>query len=163
HPHGRYPRQAAAREAGRRGRVHRDPARRGLPVQGPARRGHRLIQRVRLRLFGLALLVSIISGVAAAAAFRLQSAADALPIAAAVFIAALAIGWAVTAMLRAAVRRAVKAMRDVVRDPSRRIVSDGVPGDELRELTEWINFLAEDADKSHRALARERMRSEEHT
>jgi two-component system phosphate regulon sensor histidine kinase PhoR len=116
-----------------------------------------LIQRVRLRLFGLALLVSLVSGVAAAAAFRLQSAADALPIAAAVFIAARAIGWAVTAMLRAAVRRAVKAMRDVVRDPSRRIVSDGVHGDELRELTEWINFLAEDADKSHRALARERM------
>jgi len=45
----------------------------------------------------------------------------------------------------------------VVRDPSRRIALDGASGDELRELTEWINFLAEDADRSHRALARERM------
>jgi two-component system phosphate regulon sensor histidine kinase PhoR len=51
----------------------------------------------------------------------------------------------------------VKAMRDVVRDPSRRIGTDGPSGDELRELAEWVNFLAEDADKSHRALARERM------
>jgi two-component system phosphate regulon sensor histidine kinase PhoR len=63
----------------------------------------------------------------------------------------------VAAILRGAVRRLIKAMRDVVRDPSRRITADGATGDELRELTEWINFLADDADKSRRALARERM------
>jgi two-component system phosphate regulon sensor histidine kinase PhoR len=45
----------------------------------------------------------------------------------------------------------------VVRDPSRRISSEAPSGDEIRELAEWVNFLADDAHKSHRALARERM------
>jgi len=116
-----------------------------------------LIQRVRLRLVGLALLVSLAAGIAAAGAMRTRSVSEVLPIAIAAFAIAIAVGWAVAASLRTATRRVIKAMRDVVRDPSRRITADGASGDELRELAEWINFLAEDADRSHRALARERM------
>ncbi|HEX3762371.1 MAG TPA: ATP-binding protein [Kofleriaceae bacterium] len=116
-----------------------------------------MTQRVRLRLLGIALLVSILVGTLAAAVLPPQLASETMSIALAAFLIALVVGWAMAAILRAAVRRVVKVMRDVVRDPSRRIALDGPIGDELRELTEWINFLADDADKSHRALARERM------
>ena len=116
-----------------------------------------MIQRVRSRLVGLALLVSVAAGLAAAAVMRPQTTAEVWPIAAAAFAIAIAAGWTVAVFVRSATRRLVRAMHDVIRDPSRRIPTEGPPGDELRELTEWINFLAEDADRSHRALARERM------
>src|SRR5262245_10800225 len=60
-------------------------------------------------------------------------------------------------ILRSAIHRMTKSMRDVVRDPNQRIVPNGTVSNELRELTEWINFLADDTDKSHHALAREKM------
>jgi two-component system, OmpR family, phosphate regulon sensor histidine kinase PhoR len=116
-----------------------------------------LIQRVRSSLLGLALLVSIAAAILAAAVLHPPTASDVLPIAGAAFAVSIAIGWAVVAIVRAAIHRLVKSMRDVVRDPSRRIAPDGATGDELRELTEWINFLADDVDRSHRALVRERM------
>jgi len=116
-----------------------------------------LIQRVRSRLLGLALLVSLVAGVAAAAMMHTQAVSELLPVVGATFAVAVAAGWAAAEILRGATGRLVRAMHDVVRDPSRRITFDGATGDELHELAEWINFLAEDADKSHRALARERM------
>jgi two-component system phosphate regulon sensor histidine kinase PhoR len=115
-----------------------------------------LIQRVRVRLLGLALLVSLISGVVAAAALRTQAASDVLPIAAGAFAIAIAVGWAVAEILRGVLRELVKRTRDIVRDPGRRITTAG-PADDIRELAEWVNFLADDAHKSHQALARERM------
>jgi two-component system phosphate regulon sensor histidine kinase PhoR len=115
-----------------------------------------LIQRVRSLLLGLALLVSLVTGIAAATVMRTHAMSDVLPVAAVAFVAAVAIGWIVVEALRGALRAMIKSMRDVVRDPSRRIASDATSG-ELHELGEWINFLAEDADRSHRALARERM------
>jgi two-component system phosphate regulon sensor histidine kinase PhoR len=116
-----------------------------------------LIQRIRARLLGLALIVSLVAGVAAAAALRTQAASELLPIAAAAFAIALVVGWAIAQILRGVLSDLVKRTRDVVRDPARRITSDGPLGDEVRELAEWINFLADDAHKSHRALVRERM------
>jgi len=115
-----------------------------------------LIYRVRFRLLGLALLVSLVAGFAAAVT-RTQTASNILPAALGAFAIAIASGWTVALALRGAMRDLVKRTRDVVRDPSRRITSHAPTGDEVRELAEWINFLADDADKSHRALARERM------
>ena len=116
-----------------------------------------MIQRVRLRLLGLALLASVVAGIAASAAMHLQTAAEVVPIAAGAFAIAIGAGWAVALALRGALRELVKSTRAVVRDPNRRITSDGPADDEVHELAEWINFLADDAVKSHRALARERM------
>jgi two-component system, OmpR family, phosphate regulon sensor histidine kinase PhoR len=116
-----------------------------------------LIQRVRVRLLGLALLASLIASVAASAALHTQTAADVLPIAVGAFAIAITAGWTVALVLRGALRDLVNTTRDVVRNESRRIVSHGSADDEVRELAEWINFLADDAHKSHRALARERM------
>jgi two-component system phosphate regulon sensor histidine kinase PhoR len=116
-----------------------------------------LIQRVRVRLFGLALVVSLVAGIAAAAALHTQAPSDILPIAGGAFAIAIGIGYAVAELLRGTLRELVKRTRDVVRDPARRITSDGPSGDDIRELAEWINFLADDAHKSHRALVRERM------
>ena len=116
-----------------------------------------MIQRVRLRLLGLALFASVVAGIAASAAMHLQTAAEVVPIAAGAFAIAIGAGWAVALALRGALRELVKSTRAVVRDPNRRITSDGPADDEVHELAEWINFLADDAVKSHRALARERM------
>jgi two-component system, OmpR family, phosphate regulon sensor histidine kinase PhoR len=116
-----------------------------------------LIQRLRFVLVGLALLASFIAAVVSTATTPYGSASSVVPIAICAFAIAIAVGSAVALMVRGRLRELVKSTRSVVRDPSRRIASDGSAGDEVRELAEWINFLADDADKSHHALARERM------
>jgi two-component system, OmpR family, phosphate regulon sensor histidine kinase PhoR len=116
-----------------------------------------LIQRVRVRLLGLSLLLSLVAGIAAAAVMHTPTVADVAPIAIAAFAIAIVAGGAVALFVRGALRELVKTTREVVRDPSRRIASDGPTDDEAHELAEWINFLADDVHKSHGALARERM------
>jgi two-component system phosphate regulon sensor histidine kinase PhoR len=116
-----------------------------------------LIHRLRFILVGLALLASLVAALVATAVVAPRSASSVLPIAIGAFAVALAVGAAVALLQRGRMRELVKSTRGVVRDPSRRIASEGPAGDELRELAEWINFLADDADKSHHALARERM------
>ncbi|HEY0477545.1 MAG TPA: ATP-binding protein [Kofleriaceae bacterium] len=110
-----------------------------------------------LGVLGLAFLVSGVAGLAALAVMRAQAVSEVVPVVLATFGATVAAGWVMTSSPRAAIARLVNAMRDVVRDPSRRIAADAITGDELRDLAGWINFLAEDIDRSHRALARERM------
>ena len=68
---------------------------------------------------------------------------------------------AVTALLvlaisRRRLRRIINATHDVVRNNATRVPVASMGG-ELRELAEWINALAEDAQKSRDALAHERM------
>ena len=115
-----------------------------------------MIQRVRARLLALAVVVSLAAGVAAAATMHAEAMSELMPIMIGAFVLVLITGLAVVAFVRNSLTDLVKRTRDVVRDPSRRIASDAI-ADEARELGEWINFLADDADKSHRALARERM------
>jgi two-component system phosphate regulon sensor histidine kinase PhoR len=116
-----------------------------------------LIQRVRARLLVLAGGVSLAAGLIAAATMRAQDTRELAPVALGALAIALFVGIAVALFVRGVLRELVKRVREVVRDPSRRIASDAPAGDEVRELAEWVNFLADDADKSHRALARERM------
>jgi len=67
----------------------------------------------------------------------------------------LATALVTTTIVRSPVRRLVAATRDLVRDPARRVST--VSGDpELRELGQWINALAEDAERSRNALHHER-------
>ncbi|MGE0869628.1 MAG: sensor histidine kinase [Kofleriaceae bacterium] len=73
------------------------------------------------------------------------------------FAALWLVGWTVLAMMRRSIASIARSARDVVRDPERRIPVTGDADDELRAVAEWINFLAEDAVKSHHALARERV------
>ena len=116
-----------------------------------------MILRVRARLLSLALVASLIAGIAAAATMHAPSVAEIAPIAFGAFAIAIVAGMMAVLVVRAALRELVQRTREVVRDPSRRLPGDGPKGDELRELADWFNFLAEDAHKSHRALARERM------
>ena len=116
-----------------------------------------MIQRVRVRLLGLALLASVVASVAAAAMMHTQAVADLLPIAVGAFAIAIASGSAVALILRGTLRDLAKTTHDVARNESRRIISNGKADDEVRELAEWINFLADDAARSRAALARERM------
>ncbi len=115
-----------------------------------------MILRVRARLIGLAIVVSLAAGIAGAGMLHVQAASEIVSIASGAFVIVLVTGIAVVAFVRAPLDDLVKRTREVVRDPAQRVASDGVT-DEVRELGAWINFLAEDADKSHRALARERM------
>ena len=56
---------------------------------------------------------------------------------------------------RRRIRRLVAATRDVVRDPARRVMT-AATSSETRELAEWIDALAEEAQRSRAALAHER-------
>ncbi|HET9626613.1 MAG TPA: ATP-binding protein [Kofleriaceae bacterium] len=116
-----------------------------------------MIQRVRVRLFGVALGAAAIAGFATATVSHAGIAAEVAPAVIGTFAITLAAGWLAAAAMRSALRDLVKRTRDVVRDPARRITRDAAAEDELVELAEWVNFLADDAHKSHRALARERM------
>lgn len=58
-------------------------------------------------------------------------------------------------IMRRRVHRLALSVQDIVRDPSRRISTVSLAG-ESRELAEWINSLAEDAQRSRSALVHER-------
>ena len=59
------------------------------------------------------------------------------------------------AIVRRRIHRLALATHDVIRDHKRRISTLSMDG-ELRTLAEWINTLAEDAERSRNALASER-------
>ncbi|HEY5946941.1 MAG TPA: ATP-binding protein [Kofleriaceae bacterium] len=59
------------------------------------------------------------------------------------------------AIMRRRVHRISIAVQDVMRDPARRISTVSLGG-EMRELADWINALAEDAQRSRSALVHER-------
>ena len=119
-----------------------------------------MIQRLRLRLFILATFVALLvwalcRGFLLVDQKGIDTAATAALIA---FALALVLGSIVALMTRGMLRDLVVATRGVVRDPTRRIPpGDAPPEDETRELAEWVNFLADDAEKSHRALDRQRV------
>ncbi|HEY5922498.1 MAG TPA: ATP-binding protein [Kofleriaceae bacterium] len=76
------------------------------------------------------------------------------------FVLVAAVLVVVTAIVTASItRRRVRtvatAVQDIVRDPARRMPTASLGGD-MRELAEWINALAEDAQRSRSALADER-------
>lgn len=79
-----------------------------------------------------------------------------MTVAASVAIAVVVVAAATIAIARRPVRRLTAAMRDLVRDPSRRISMRSGTGD-VHELSQWINALAEDAERSRLALHHERM------
>ena len=58
-------------------------------------------------------------------------------------------------IMRRRIRRLVAATRDAVRDPARRVVTAATSRD-TRELAEWIDALAEEAQRSRSALVHER-------
>jgi two-component system phosphate regulon sensor histidine kinase PhoR len=117
---------------------------------------------VRSRLLLLAAAFALIVGLACAVLGRNHTIAvatggDIALLMLGTFVIALFTGLVALSMARRELRDLTSATRNVVRDTSRRVpVSDAPPGDEVREMGEWINFLAEDATRSHEALARER-------
>lgn len=121
-----------------------------------------MIRRVRSRLIltavvlalGVALVVSVIERQELA----LGSAGDVALLALAAFVLVMVGGFIALAIARRSLRELADQTRNVVRDTGRRVaLGDSARGDEVRELGEWVNFLAEDADRSHQALARERV------
>ena len=121
-----------------------------------------MIQRVGAWLFALAIAIGVAAGIASYLVVRAEASGFAARDSALVIgIAAFAISLVSTAIAQSLVRRRVHelatATRDVVRDTSRRVPQiDAAAGDEIRQLAEWVNFLADDAERSHRGLARER-------
>ncbi|MEO8701576.1 MAG: ATP-binding protein [Kofleriaceae bacterium] len=123
-----------------------------------------MIQRVRTRLVLLAAAIAAVAGLACYALVRedpgeLVARAHAAPlvVAIAAFAIALLAGFVVASMMRSRLTELAAATRDVARDTGRRIPPIHAPADdEVRQLAEWVNFLADDAERSHRGLARER-------
>ena len=121
-----------------------------------------MIQRVRSRLLLLAIALALGAGVIVAFFERQEIAlsvtGEVAMVALAVFVLVLVTGLITLEIARRSMRDLANQTRNVVRDTSRRVsLLDAVKGDEVRELGEWVNFLAEDADRSHMALARERV------
>ncbi|MEO7093714.1 MAG: histidine kinase dimerization/phospho-acceptor domain-containing protein, partial [Polyangiales bacterium] len=117
---------------------------------------------MRSRLFLLAIALAASAGVVVALVesqhFALTATAEIMTISVVVFVAVLLAGLVTLQIVRRSMRDLIQQTRNVVRDTSRRVsVLDAARGDEVRELGEWVNFLAEDADRSHQALARERV------
>ncbi len=120
-----------------------------------------MILRVRARLLLVAVALSLVAGglyaLFANDLGALSKRSDAITLMIVAFVIAIIAGSAVYIVLRRDLRSVIAAMKNVVRDTTRRVpIGDAPPGDEVRELSEWVNFLAEDATKSHHALARER-------
>jgi two-component system, OmpR family, phosphate regulon sensor histidine kinase PhoR len=120
---------------------------------------------MRLRLIVIALVaggagaIATYSIVHGARAAELSALADAAPLA--VGVGAFTLALVAAALGYLFVRRPLRALaesaRDVARDTGRRVPTmSAPPSDDIRQLAEWINFLADDADRSHRALGRER-------
>jgi two-component system phosphate regulon sensor histidine kinase PhoR len=124
-----------------------------------------LIRRVRARLLVLAIAIAAAVGLACSVFLRSDGAElvariELVPVIAAIgaFAVALGVGWFVQSTMRGALRELTVSTRDVARDTSRRVAPiTAPPEDEVRQLAEWVNFLAEDADRSHRGLAHERV------
>ena len=121
-----------------------------------------MIKRARTRLIAIAALFAIAVGLAASALLGARdtepSIGWAVPLAAlCTFVIAIVSGLFAVESLRRALRELARSTQAVVRDSSRRVpYVDAQPSDETRQLAEWVNFLAEDAERSHRALARDR-------
>ena len=121
-----------------------------------------MIQRVRSRLLLLAIVLALgaalVVGIGERQEVELGARGEIAMIALAAFVLVLVTGLIVLELARRSVRELAEQTRNVVRDTSRRVsLLDAPKGDEVRELGEWVNFLAEDADRSHMALARERV------
>ncbi len=124
-----------------------------------------MIQRVRTWLAVVSIAVALVAGIAchlllrATGPTRVSIAAFApLAVSIATLAIALGAGLFVRSMLQRSMVELAAATRDVVRETSRRVPAVQAPPDEaLRQLAEWVNFLAEDAERSHRDLARERV------
>ena len=125
-----------------------------------------MTQHARAWLVAFAVAAALVVGIVcrlllgAPEATRAEIAAS-VPLAAALaaFVIAIGVGLLVRSLTQRALGELAAAMRDVVRDPSRRIpAAAAAPADAaIRELAEWVNFLAEDSERCHRALARERV------
>ncbi len=121
-----------------------------------------MIQRVRSRLLLLAIVLALGVGVVVAIIEQqdvaLSAGGNIAMAALAVFVIVMVTGLVTLDLARRSMRELANQTRNVVRDTSRRVsLLDAAKGDEVRELGEWVNFLAEDADRSHMALARERV------
>ena len=123
-----------------------------------------MIQRVRLQLVLLAAALSLLAVVISRFVLRaerieLSSTEELVFVVATVFAIALIAGFVAIALVRRQLRDLVAATLQVARDTNRRVVIDAnAPrDDEIREMSEWVNFLATDAMKSHAALAREKV------
>ncbi len=113
----------------------------------------------RFRVLVLAAGAAIAAGVLFRIALHGPFELAAVPLILGVGVFALVIGTAyvVDAWHRRALSELRVALQDVVRDTSRRLALPSADaGGDLRQVSEWVNFLADDADRSHRGLARER-------
>lgn len=97
---------------------------------------------------------------AAVAAFAAVQVLDpeTLPVAIALGVGTIVLvtGWLVHSWSRRPLEHLTTAVRDVVRDTARRVPQLSDAGVIERQLADWVNFLADDADRSHRGLLRER-------
>ena len=111
--------------------------------------------RLRLRVIVLAAIAAIAAGLVVELA---ELPRDDLPLAIGAGVGGLVIvvAWLVHAWSRQPLEQLTSSVQDVVRDTSRRVPALDGAGPSERQLADWVNYLAEDAERSHRGLLRER-------
>lgn len=122
-----------------------------------------MIQRVRMQLVLLAAALSLVAVVVFRFVLRteihaLSTGGELVVVLVSVFAISVVAGSLGILVVRRQMRELIEATLQVARDMNRRVPIDPTASqsDELRQLSEWVNFLAEDATKSHQALAREK-------
>ncbi len=123
-----------------------------------------MIKRVRLQLVLLAAALSLLAVIVSRTvlhtrSIELGSFGEIVFVVASVFAIALIAGFVGITLVRRQLRDLVNATHQVARDTNRRVPIDPeTPADdEIRELSQWVNYLAGDASKNHQALAREKV------
>jgi two-component system phosphate regulon sensor histidine kinase PhoR len=119
-----------------------------------------MIRGLRVWILALAAGVGVLGGLASQLlvdAGNLHGTRLQLIAGACLFAVTLVVGLLVASIARRHLRDLASDAQAVVRDTAQRISrSDEPPEDEIRQLAEWVNFLASDSQKSHEALLRER-------
>ncbi len=111
---------------------------------------------LRLRVLALAATAAIVVVGVTRVLDDMKRSDLALVVGASVGLIVIITSWCVFVWSRRPLDQLTGAVRDVVRDTARRVEPVRGSGVTERQLADWVNFLADDADRSHRGLARER-------
>jgi len=114
------------------------------------------MDKLHARVIALAAVAAVIAALAVGVLAELTTAPLALVVGVGVAVTVIVTGWMVLAWSRGPIEQLNEAVREVARDTTRRVPNILAAGATERQLADWVNFLADDAERSHRGLVRER-------
>lgn len=111
---------------------------------------------LRLRVVVLAAVTAAVAGIVANWFANSGPQERVIGIVITVFVLVVVVAIALHSWMQRPLRELALAVQDVVRDTTRRVPQLTASSTEARQLADWVNFLADDAERTHQKLARER-------